>query len=248
MKFGAIIEARMNSSRLPGKVIIKIKGIPTIILLIDRLKEVNKLDKIIVATTTSKKDDKLCEILKKNNVSYFRGSESNVLERVLNTAKKFKIKNIVQITGDCPLIDPEIVSQNLLIYEKNKFDYVSNSNVRSYPDGMDVAIFSTKILERAFKKTSNKYDLEHVTLFIRRNPNLFSICNILSPQSLFLPKLGLTLDEKDDFLLIKKIFNKFWKRRRDFSCLEVVNFLNKNKNFLKINSKIIRKKTPFIDK
>jgi len=248
MKFGAIIEARMNSSRLSGKVILKIKGIPTLILLIDRLKEVNKLDKIVVATTTSEKDDKLCEILIKNNINFFRGSERNVLERVLNTARKFKISNIVQITGDCPLIDPEIISQNILTYEKNRFDYVSNSNIRSYPDGMDVAIFSKNSLEKTYKQTNNKYDLEHVTLYFRRNPNLFSLCNIVSPQNLFFPELGLTLDEKEDFFLIKKIFNKFWKRRRNFSCLEVVNYLNKNKNIKKINSKIIRKKTPFISK
>jgi len=206
MKYTAIIEARMGSSRLPGKVMMPINKIPMIILLIDRLKQVKYLDKIIVATTKNPNNDKLCGLLKKNRINFFRGSEEDVLNRVLECALKFKVQNIVQITGDCPLIDPEIVSQVIATHKNNKLDFVSNSTIRTYPDGMDVCVFSTKNLIKTSKLTKNKHDLEHVTLFMKRKKKLFNQLNIMAPQSLNLPKLGLTLDECNDYRLINIIF------------------------------------------
>ena len=122
----------------------------------------------------NKKDDVICDFLKKNKIKFFRGSEDNVVDRVLNAAKKFKIKNIVQITGDCPLIDPYIVSQVIETFKSNNFDFVSNANIRIYHDEMDVSIFSTKNLNKLSKLTKNKFDLEHVTLYFRRKKNIFS--------------------------------------------------------------------------
>ena len=153
INFGAIIEARFGSTRLPGKVMLKVNNQPLIFQLIKRLKFVKNLDQIIVATTLNKKDDVICDFLKKNKIKFFRGSEDNVVDRVLNAAKKFKIKNIVQITGDCPLIDPYIVSQVIETFKSNNFDFVSNANIRTYPDGMDVSIFSTKNLNKLSKLT-----------------------------------------------------------------------------------------------
>ena len=244
INYAAIIEARMGSSRLPGKVALKINNIPTIILLIDRLKQVKSIDKVIVATTVSDNNNPLCKLLTKNKIDFFRGSENNVLERVLKTAKQFKVKNIVQITGDCPLIDPQIVSQMILIHQNNKFDFVSNSKIRTYPDGMDVDIFSTNTLKKCSKLTKNKHDLEHVTLFMKRKKKLFEQCNIMATQNLHLPKLGLTLDEYEDFELIKVIFKKFWKNRKNFSCLEIVNFLKSNYKISSINKNVKRNKIP----
>ena len=168
IKFGAIVEARMGSTRLPGKVMMKVKNVPMISLLIDRLKQVKKINKIIVATTNSSNDDSFCKYLRDKKINFFRGSEDNVMKRVIDASKKYKIKNIIQITGDCPLIDPEIVSQTLNTFEKNNFDFVSNSTYRSYPDGMDVCIFSSKNLNKSYKLTNSKYDQEHVSLFMKR--------------------------------------------------------------------------------
>ncbi len=244
-KFGAIIEARMGSARLPGKVMMKVKNVPMISLLIDRLKEVKKIKKIIVATTVSKSDDNFCEYLKKKKINFFRGSEKNVMKRVIDTSRKFKIKNIIQITGDCPLIDPEIVSQVINTFEKNNFDFVSNSTYRSYPDGMDVCIFSSKNLSKSYKLTSSQFDREHVSLFMKRKKKLFSRLNIIAPENLNLPNLGLTLDEKKDYKLIKIIFNNFWKDRKKFSCREIIKFLDSNKKYLLINKSVKRKKVPY---
>ena len=245
IKYAAIIEARMGSSRLPGKVILNVNKIPMIILLIDRLCQVKAIDRIIVATTKDKNNDKLCQLLKKNKVNFFRGSEKNVLDRVLKSALKYKVKNIVQITGDCPLIDPEIVSQVISIHKNNRFDFVSNSTVRTYPDGMDVCVFSTKNLIKTSNLTKNKHDLEHVTLFMKRKNKLFKQCHIMAPQSLHLPKLGLTLDEERDYKLIKIIFKKFWKKRKNFSCLDIVKFLNSNSKIMQLNKLVKRNIIPF---
>tara|TARA_B100000989_G_scaffold299033_1_gene292264 strand:+ start:6368 stop:7114 length:747 start_codon:yes stop_codon:yes gene_type:complete len=245
MTYTAIIEARMGSSRLPGKVMFKINKVPIIILLINRLRRVKKIRNIIVATTPNKNNDILCRELKKRKIKFFRGDEENVLDRVLKCALKFKVKNIVQITGDCPLIDPEIVSQIVATHEKNKFDFVSNSTIRTFPDGMDVCIFSSKNLKKVSKLTNNRHDLEHVSLFMKRKKKIFSQINIMAPQELHLPKLGLTLDELKDFKLIEIIFKKFWKKRDTFSCLDIVNFLNSKKGLISINKKVKRNKVPF---
>ena len=244
IKYAAIIEARMGSTRLPGKVILKINNIPTIILLIDRLKQVKSINKIIVATTIDKNNNSLCSLLKKNKIDFFRGSEKNVLQRVLKAAQKFKVKNIVEITGDCPLIDPQIVSQVISIHQNNKFDFVSNSSVRTYPDGMDVDVFSTNNLKKSLRLTKNRYDLEHVTLFMKRKKKLFKQCNVMATESLHLPKLGLTLDEPKDFELIKLIFKKLWNNRKNFTCNDVVNFLNLNTKVKKLNQMVKRNKIP----
>ena len=241
-KVSAIIEARMSSSRLPGKVMMPICQIPSIHYLINRLKFVNELDDIIVATTTNKNDDILVKYLKKMNLKYFRGSEENVLDRVYKTAKHFHVKIIAQITGDCPIIDPRLISQAINTYLNNKADYVSNSTIRSYPDGMDVAIFSTASLAKVRLNTKNKNDLEHVTLYYKKNPKKFKLLNILAPYEHHLPNLGLTLDEHDDYKLICKIADKLHSKKKPFTLDDILNFLEKNKHIMQINKNVRRKK------
>ena len=243
-KVSAIIEARMSSPIEPlEKVMMPICQIPSIHYLINRLKFVNELDDIIVATTTNKNDDILVKYLKKMNLKYFRGSEENVLDRVYKTAKHFHVKIIAQITGDCPIIDPRLISQAINTYLNNKADYVSNSTIRSYPDGMDVAIFSrNNVLAKVRLNTKNKNDLEHVTLYYKKNPKKFKLLNILAPYEHHLPKLGLTLDEYDDYKLICKIADKLHSKKKSFTLDDILNFLEKNKHIMKINKNVRRKK------
>lgn len=240
-KYGAIIEARMGSSRLPGKVLMKFNKVPAIRYLVERLKYVTELDDIIVATTINKKDDQLVKYLSKFNIKYFRGSEENVLQRVLIAAKKYDIKNIVQVTGDCPLIDPTLVSQTINVFKNNKNKYVSNSTIRSYPDGMDVAVFSTKDLQKVSKLTKNKEDLEHVTLYFKNNPNKFSQINLMAPSKHHMPELGLTLDEINDYKLINTIISRLHSKKKAFSLDDILTFLMTNKKYLKINENVKRK-------
>ena len=241
-KIDAIIEARMNSSRLPGKVMLKIKNIPVLELLVERLRNVNGLKKIVIATTRNPKDDQIVKWAKKRKILFFRGSETDVMERVLKTAKKFNIKNILNITGDCPLIDPQLISQFIEIYNKNNCEYLNNCKYRSYPIGMDIQIYPTKILEKSFKQTKERRHREHVTLHILENERVFNHLNIIAPPEINYPNLGLTLDEKLDFQLIKKIFNHFFTKRNKFTCLDIINYLNNNKKLFNINKKVRRKK------
>ena len=243
MKIVSIIEARMTSSRLPGKVLLKAANKPMLYHLISRLKQVKKINEIVIATTINIEDDKIINFAKRNNIKFFRGSENNVLERVYYAARFFKANIIVQITGDCPIIDPAIVEQVLDIYLLNKADYVGNSHIRSYPDGMDVQVFSFKSLEKCNLICSAPLEREHVTLGLRRRPKIFKPIHIIAPKNLFWPFLGLTLDEKKDYIFLKKIIEHFTRiKNKNFSCYDVINLLKRNKkHWLKINQKVKRK-------
>lgn len=242
MKFDAIIEARMNSSRLPGKILTKINNKPSIEILINRLSRTPSLNNIYIATTINKSDDRFIKFLEKKNIKYFRGSEENVLERVIKTAQKFKIKNIVSITGDCPLIDPNLVEQCIQVYKSHSVDIVSNAIIRSFPDGMDTQIFSTKILKDSFKRSFHKKHFEHTTLYIRNNSKRYSSINIHAPYNYFWPNLGLTLDEADDLKFIKFVYNRLVKKNKNFTCLDIIEYLKRNKRILRLNSKVKRTK------
>lgn len=238
----AIIEARMNSSRLPGKVLMKAAGIPMLKHLVDRLKKVKLIDEIVIATTTNPKDIEIINFSKKKKIKFYKGSEEDVMSRVIEAAEKVNADLIVEITGDCPIVDTSLVSQMINIFLNNNVDYVNNVDIRSYPDGMDVQVFKLETLKRSSVLTNNQKDREHVTLHIRKNPQLFSRINVVAPDELFWPKLGLTLDEYEDFILLKKIIENFFaKKKENFSCRDVLDFLNENEELLKINKKVKRK-------
>ena len=242
MKIGVIIEARMSSTRLPGKVLMKIKNKTMLGFIVDRIKLVKKIKNIVVATTINKNDDKIVKWCEQRKISYYRGSENNVINRVYQAAKKYKLDIIVLITGDCPLVDHNIISQILNFYLKNNFDYVSNAHIRTYPDGMDVQVINFNSLEKSTQIAKSNLEKEHVTLNIRRNPKIFKHLYVMAPEKLHLPKLGLTLDEKEDFILIKKIINHFYKKKNySFSCEQIVDLLKIKKNWIKINSSVKRK-------
>ena len=148
----AIIQARMNSSRFPGKVLKKIKNIPNIIHLLNRVKKAKFVDDIVLATSTNPLDDVLSDTVKSYNYKIFRGSEKNVLLRYINCAEKYNGKIIIRITGDCPLIDPEIIDKTVKLFVQKEVDYCSNINPPTYPDGLDVEVVNRLFKEIIFKK------------------------------------------------------------------------------------------------
>ena len=243
MKNLAIITARMTSSRLPGKVMKKIQNTPTIKILYDRLKKSNLIDKIVVATTNCKSDDILVQYLTKQKIEFYRGSRENVVERIIKTATFFRAKNIVLITGDCPLIDFNLVDQCIRTFKFNNVDFVTNSNIRSFPDGMDAQVFKKSTLIKFYKKkTKNIKEFEHVTLSMRKNIQKDKILNIVAPGNQYFPKIGLTLDDYRDYKLISKIIKYFWSKNiKYFSCKEILDYLFKNKSLLQINKDVKRK-------
>ncbi|MFT7638207.1 MAG: spore coat polysaccharide biosynthesis protein SpsF, partial [Candidatus Omnitrophota bacterium] len=140
----ATIQARMNSARLPGKVLMSLANQPALERMCERVRRAKFVDEIVIATTISREDDVIVEWARANNISVFRGSEEDVLERVLGAARKFNADIIIQLTGDCPLIDPLIIDQLVEMYVSTDTDYVSNIMRRSYPRGLDTQVFSTK--------------------------------------------------------------------------------------------------------
>ncbi len=231
----------MGSSRLPGKVLLQVKNKSMLEILVERLRSVRIIDDIIVATTKNAKDDAIVQVCKKINVNFFRGSEDDVQGRVIGAAQFAKADLIVEITADCPIIDPNIIEQIINIYKFNSVDYVGNGKIRSYPDGMDTQVFSLNTLEKSYNMTDDKLDREHVTLHIRNNPEIFSQINVIAPPDIYFPELGLTLDEKEDYYLLKNIIENLYDKNKNFSCLDVINYLNSNKSLYSINNKVKRK-------
>ena len=206
-----IIQARMGSRRLSGKVLMNITNQETILQhVIKQLRFCKTVDKIIVATTLNQEDDKIVEVSKKLDIESFRGDEKNVLDRYYQCAKKFSINTIVRITADCPLIDPIILDNVLEIFLSGHYDYVSNTITRTFPDGTDVEVFSFSALEKSWQDAKLPSEKEHVTPFMKNNPALFNLKNVKNNHDL--SDLRWTVDEKDDLILIKKIIQKIPKK------------------------------------
>ena len=237
----ATIEARMTSSRLPGKVLLPALGDPMLLHLVRRLKAVSSIDAIVIATTVNKSDQPIVDFAFANGIYVFRGSEENVLERVVGAAEMLNAQVIVEITGDCPIIDPILVEKTIQLYLDSQIDYVSNSLIRSYPDGMDTQVFSLENLKKSATLTSDPLDLEHVSRFMWQNPDIFSQLNLLAPTDLYWPELGLTLDEADDYQLLRKIIEALGPQNILFGCSDVIALLRKNPEWIEINRNVLRK-------
>lgn len=240
MKIVATIEARMTSSRLPGKVLMPIMGKPMLAYLIERLKR-SRVDEIVVATTDRPTDDLIEQMATNLGVGCFRGSEEDVLGRVLLAAKSVGADVIVEITGDCPLIDPDIVDQVLDVYLSQQVDYASNTLKRTYPRGLDVQVFSTNLLDEVNILTSDPIDHEHVSLYIYEHPEKYRLANLESGLSPAQANLRLTVDTIEDFSLIESVYNSLYLDNPNFSMGHVLAYLSDNPDVAKINSEIHQK-------
>ena len=232
----AIIQARYNSTRFPGKVIQKIDNKTILEILIKRLSKSKYISKIIVACSKNPKDKTILDICKKLGVNYFTGSENDVLDRFYKAAKKYKGVNIVRITADCPLLDYQIVDDVINNFFLKKVDYASNIHPPTFPDGLDVEVFKFSALKEAYIKTGQSAEREHVTPFIINNKR-FKKFNLKNYKDYSF--LRLTLDEKEDFILIKKIINNF-KNNLNFNFKNIVTLYENQKNFFLINNHLTR--------
>ena len=166
---GAIIQARCESIRFPNKVLSKINDLSCIEILVKRLSKSKLINSIIIATSKNKANKNLIKILKQKKIKFYVGSEKNVLERYYKAAKQYKLKTIVRITGDSPLIDSNLVDSFIKKFSSNKIDYLADSIKETYPDGMDIEVFNFKSLESSYFSRGDLYDKEHVTPIIRNN-------------------------------------------------------------------------------
>ena len=239
METAIILQARLGSKRLPGKVLKKINGKTILEYTIERLKKTRLSKNIIVATTNREEDKKIIKVAKKTNCHTFRGSTNNVLNRYYKAAVHYKVKNIVRICSDCPLIDPKIINKVYFFYLKNNYDYVSNKIFPSYPIGMGVEILNFQSLKKANKLTKNSYDKEHVTAYIYKSPKKFKIKNVGLKKKLL--NYRIVLDYIEDFKLISNIQKHFNKQRKDFTLKDIIKYINRNPILKKKNSQNLTK-------
>jgi spore coat polysaccharide biosynthesis protein SpsF len=232
-----IIQARMGSSRLPGKVLMELEGKSILEHIINFLKFSKLTDKIIVATTTLKEDDAIEHLCTQLHIDYFRGSSDDVLNRFYECAKLFKGEIIVRITCDNPLIDPSLVDEAINICKNENCDYVSNMINETFPLGYLVEVLKFDILKKNNDEQHDDLIREHVTRHIRMNPDMYKIGEFSAPKDQQRPEWRLTIDYKNDYQLMKKIFKNLYDPQQFISYSNVINFLDNNLELLKINKK-----------
>lgn len=236
MKVIAIVQARMGSTRLPKKVMKPIGGIPMIELLLQRLAKSTSLDQIVLATSTAPLDKQLSSYVQALGFEVFEGSETDVLDRFYRAALRFKGDVIVRITGDCPLIDPNIVDQAVNEFLSTNVDYLSNTILPTFPDGLDVEVFSFDALEKAAFNARRVSDREHVTPYLR-NFKLFRLKNITSAENFSAERW--TVDEPEDFEVVSSIFQYFYPNN-DFSWLDVLSLRRTDPEIFEKNMTVLR--------
>ena len=236
----AIIQARMGSSRFPNKTLKNIGGKPLLELIIERIKYTKCIDEIIIATTNEPEDDRLAEWIVNNNLKLYRGSSDDVLDRFYQASQLVNgIETIIRVTADDPFKDPEIID---LVYDRyllEKADYASNTIVPTYPEGLDIEIFSYKSLKEAWLHAKLPSEREHVTPYIWKNKEKFKIISIENEKDLSFHRW--TIDYKEDFEFVEKIFNNLYKKNQIFLMNDILEFLSNNTSIIpRTNKDIIR--------
>jgi len=233
---GCIIQARMCSTRLKGKVLHRINPEETVLsFLIKQIRNCKSLKTVVVATTELEEDDVIVDFLKSYDVEIFRGNSENVLDRFYHCAKKFKFSTIVRLTADNPLIDPQIVNDSIQKYSNSDCDYLTNSIDRTFPNGTEVEIFSFNALEIAWKFAKKKSEREHVTPYFYNNPNKFKIHHFKQKQDQ--SKFRYSVDRKEDYLLVLEILSKI--NTRPIKTSDIIELLTNYPEIKKLNSHII---------
>ncbi|HLA29185.1 MAG TPA: glycosyltransferase family protein [Syntrophales bacterium] len=202
----AIIQARMSSSRLPGKVMAEISGKPMLYHLVKRAERAKLIDLVTVATSDIRSDDIIEDFCKNNDIRCFRGNLDDVLDRYYQAAKYFGAQIIIRLTADCPLLDPDIIDNVVRKFSEGNFDYVTNVMEYTYPDGLDTEVFTFEALERACQKARLKSEREHVTPYLRNHPELFRLANVSHRKNI--SHLRWTVDEPRDLDFVRSVYDQ----------------------------------------
>ncbi|WP_417835846.1 cytidylyltransferase domain-containing protein [Thalassospira tepidiphila] len=237
LRIVASVEARMGSSRLPGKVLCDICGKPAIIRLLEKLKKCQMLSDIVVATSDQSADDQLADLIISEGYNVFRGREDDVLDRVVKAHMFMNTDIIVEVTGDCPLIDPDIIDQGIRTYLNNKCDVVSNTAKLSFPQGADVQVFSFDLLRDVALKVTDPAVREHVSLYFYENPEKYNIIHLQAPTRWFAPAQRLQLDYQEDLDFIREVYEHLLPIYSiNFGVEEILQLLKQKPEISKINS------------
>ena len=236
-KVTAIIQARMTSTRLPGKVLMEVMGRPMLSFQIERLRLSKRIDEIIIATTTNKEDDPIVELVQKETVKVYRGSEDDVLDRYYLAAKEYKVKHIMRLTADCPLIASEVIDSIASIYFESEVDYICTGE--TFAEGLDCEIIGFTALAKAWLEAKLESEREHVTLYIRNHPEFFK--TMVKENDTDDSRYRITVDEEEDFIVVKTVLENLYKDEKIyFSIEEIKKFFNENPDTYQLNREIIR--------
>lgn len=243
----AILQARMSSSRLSGKVLKPILDQPMLALQIQRVLNSKKIDKLVIATSEHATDDAIATLCKNLKVDCFRGSLPDVLDRFYQAATKYNAEHIVRLTGDCPLSDAEIIDKVITLHLSTQSDYTTNSilpddpkNHITFPDGLDVEVITMQCLSKLWRDIKQESYREHVTSYVRLHPEKYTINYLHHPQDL--SKHRWTVDEPQDFVLIKNIFKALYPVKPNFNCQDVVDYIERNPTLRQINNEFQHEK------
>lgn len=239
MSTGLIIQARMSSSRLPGKVMKKLSGKEVLWHMVTRCRLAKNIDHIVVATSIAKSDDVIYKFCRAHSFPVYRGSLNDVSSRYYKAAKKYRLNTIIRITADCPLIQPEIIDLCLKKFVQADFDYLSNYLFFKtyFPIGQSVEIFSLKTLELTYKNATTLFEREHISPYVCANKNgQFKIAPLVKALPAFARNYRLTLDYPQDYKLISSLYDKFYLEGEIVDLKKVIRFLDKHPKFLEINA------------
>jgi spore coat polysaccharide biosynthesis protein SpsF len=244
MKVTAIIQARMASTRLPGKVLLDLQGKPMLLRMIERVNQSNSIDRVLVATSTDSADDAVAEACQREKIPFYRGSQDDVLERFYNAALSVQAEAVVRLTGDCPLSDPGLIDEFVEVFQSGKFDYVTNVLRPTFPDGLDLSVFSFQTLQAAHENAVLMSEREHVVPWIWKNTDFgngtgrYRALNIEAPTDLSAERW--TVDDAADFKLVSEVFAHFLPLGKGFGYRDVLDFLAIRKDLKAMNSKATR--------
>ena len=240
MKTIIIVQARMTSTRLPGKVLKEVLGKPLLEYQVERLRRIKNVEEIVIATTVNDTDEPIVEFCKRLSVPYFRGSEDDVLARYYEAAKVYNAGIVVRITSDCPVIDPAVCEAAISYFlnHQHECDYL---HLEQCPRGLDTEVFSYKVLEECFSEATEQPDREHVTPFIyRRHPERYRIKCMKFPEDL--SRHRWTVDTPEDFELIKNIIEELYPLKPEFDFVDILNVMERHPDWYFINNAVRQKK------
>lgn len=228
-----VLQARMSSKRLPGKVLMDLNGVPMLQRQLARISNCEKIDKVLVATSNTKDDNPILSLCENLGIASYGGPLENVLQRFIEVLDRNPHEVIVRLTGDCPLFMPALCDQMISEFLKSNFDYYSNTITPSFPDGLDIEIFRADVLRKVASQAVSKDELEHVTLGIYRRPEMFICGNFSNNQNL--AELRWTVDTESDLDFVRKIYANFEGRESEFNLQEVLYYLEINPHLSNID-------------
>lgn len=238
MKIAAIVQARMGSTRLPGKVLEDVAGKPMLWHLVNRLKRARSLNSIIIATTNNAIDKPILKFARDFGIECYAGNETDVLDRYYQAATEFNVDIICRITADCPLVDPQVLDKTIQCFLKADCDYASNASKPTYPDGLDVEVFSFSTLKKLWQEARLASEREHVTPYIRNNPEKFKIVDVQNDVDL--SYFRWTVDNKEDLELVRQIYHHLYVEDSIFYMSDILELFRSNPHLKHINQGISR--------